>query len=324
MPEANYHWDDLKAFQAVAEAGSIRSGATHMGVAVATMRYRIDRLEKQCGECLFRRTKLGIELTPAGQKMRHRAFAMKEASRTSPDRAQDVLIRPDQITIACSEAIGSLWLTPQLDALSAALPDLTIGLHCDFNLSQDFSDIADIGIVFTPPKDEELIMSRLGTLHFMCYASNEYLERHGAPQSLEDLRNHSFIEQDAPGMNATIREYMIGGGDTNFISLRTNSSPALYFSVANGNGVAAMPTYFSHLAPKLRPIDLGARLRFDMHYCYHRNARKSPSVRKAIDWLKSAFDPAEYPYFADEFIHPDDIRRPDSDQKVVPLFPNLA
>jgi hypothetical protein len=61
-----------------------------------------------------------------------------------------------------------------------------------------------------------------------------------------------------------------------------------------------------------------------MHYCYHRDARNSPSVRTAIDWLKSAFDPVKYPYFGDEFVHPDDIRRPDRDQKVVPLFPGMA
>ncbi|WP_235973952.1 LysR family transcriptional regulator [Parasphingopyxis marina] len=315
----------MKAFQAVADAGSIRSGAVGLGVAVATMRYRIERLEKQCGECLFRRTKAGIELTAAGKKMRRSALAMKEAAYASPEGQQDILVKPGQISIACSEAIGSLWLTPQLNSLKSLLPELTIGLHCDFNLSNDLSESADISIVFTMPSDDDLIISRLGTLHFMCYASNEYIERHGAPRSLEDLRNHNFIEQDAPGMNASMRDFLVGGGgETNFVTLRTNSSPALYFTVANGSGIAAMPTYFSHIAPKLRPIDIGARLRFDMHYCYHRDARNSPSVRTAIDWLKSAFDPVKYPYFGDEFVHPDDIRRPDRDQKVVPLFPGMA
>lgn len=321
----DYHWDDVKAFQAVASAGSIRGGAATMDIALNTVRYRIKRLEEQIGAQLFRRLKSGVELTEAGVQMKQRAIAMGEAAAAQGGAPQDILVKPRQLTIACSEAVGSLWLTPQLGTLRKSLPGLTLGLHCDFDLTRDFGQIADIGIGFTIPSNEDLIVSRLGTLHFVCYASREYIRKNGMPTSLEDIRNHDFIEQDAPGVKSSMLDYMIGRGDNErFIGLRTNSSSALYFSVADGAGIAAMPTYFSHIAPKLQAIDLNSRLRFDMYYFFHRDARNSPSVRIAIDWLKAAFDPVKYPYFADDFVHPDDCRPAIDEAGVVQLFPKSA
>lgn len=321
----DYHWDDVKAFEAVAKAGSIRSGANTMGLAVNTVRYRIKRLEEQFGAILFRRTKHGVALTDAGKKMKRSATAMREAAEAPPDGEQDNLIKPGQLSIACSEAIGSMWLTPQLGRLKEELPELTLGLHCDFDLTRDFCEIADIGIGFAIPENEELIVSKLGTLHFLCYASREYLNKYGTPETADDLREHNFLEQEAPGVQSSLLDYMVGSTQQDrFIGMRTNSSSAIYFSVADGAGIAAMPTYFSYIAPNLVPLGPPSSIRFDMYYFFHRDARNSPSVRTAIDWLKAAFDPEKYPYFADEFIHPYDCRERTSDGKVVALFPKSA
>ncbi len=42
----------------------------------------------------------------------------------------------------------------------------------------------------------------------------------------------------------------------------------------------------------------------DVWITYHADAKKSPRVRKAIEWLTDAFDPRRHPWFRDEFIHP--------------------
>lgn len=301
--DPNIELIDAKCFLAIDEHGSIRAAARETGIALNTLRYRLDRLEQRVGTPLFRRSRQGVRTTDAGDTMREIALEMIEAAARIEGRPQDVLIRPGQLTIACTEALGALWLTPRLDALKPALGDTTIGLHCSYDLRQNLGEIADIGIVFAPPSNQELIIARLATLHFLAYASHDYLETYGIPASLEDLRNHRFVEQDAPGMNAHLREHLIGGDTAVF--LRTNSSLPVYYAVAGGNGIAAMPSYFSLLSDRLRPIDLGSRLRFDMYYFYHRDARESPAVRAGIDWIKSLFDPRRYPCFADEFVHPD-------------------
>ncbi|WP_246263475.1 substrate-binding domain-containing protein [Parasphingopyxis algicola] len=256
--------------------------------------------------------------------MRKIARSMIDAAREGVGDARNVLIHPGQITIACGEGIGSVWLTPMMGTLQARVPDLITALHCDYDLASDHSERADLGITFFQPTDPDLIVARLGTLHFRCYGTERYFNAHGRPDRPEDMRHHKFIEQAAPGVNSQLREFFIGsaGGD-DFIRFRTNSSLAVYYAVRTGSGLAFMPTYISHLTDKLQMVDIGVPLKFEMRYFYHREARESPAVRTAIEWLKAAFDPHIYPYFADEFIHPDDCRAVAADRKVFPLFPSL-
>ena len=306
MPrQPNIEIDDARCFLAINGAGSIRAAARALGLPLNTVRYRLERLEQRTGSPLFRRTRGGVTPTDAGLRMREIARSMIEALDAGEPSKGDILVQPGQLTLSCSDAIGGLWLAPRLGKLRRLLPDLKIGLHCDYDLSQAHSESSDIGIVFAPPDDQDLIIARLGTLHFMCYASADYLARAGAPRTADEVRAHPFIEQAAPGMRAELRDNLFGGaGEVDFVKLRTNSSMVVYQAVLADLGIAAMPTYMSLLSDRLHAIEIGVRLRFDIFYFFHRDARESPSVRIAIDWLKSAFDAHAYPCFADRFIAP--------------------
>src|SRR3989442_8636073 len=41
---------------------------------------------------------------------------------------------------------------------------------------------------------------------------------------------------------------------------------------------------------------------------YHPGSGRIPRVRHMIDWLVEAFNPAEFPWFRDEFIHPNEFK----------------
>jgi len=42
---------------------------------------------------------------------------------------------------------------------------------------------------------------------------------------------------------------------------------------------------------------------------YHPDVRSVARVATFIDWLKTLFDPKQYPWFGDQFIHPREIGR---------------
>lgn len=299
-----FHWDDVKAFTAVCGSGSFRKAAGELGIALNTVRARIERLERAVGAPLFRRTPAGVEATLAGDRMRTTAEAMRRAA--SGARPSDVaLTHPAQLTIAASEALGCLWLAPQMRALGTALPGLTLALTCDHDLARDRSGDADIGIAFTMPSDPDLIVARLGTLHYLAYASEAYLARRGTPRTIEELRGHDYIEQETPGANAALRDHLIGtiGGES-AVTLRTNASLPLLFAVARGDGVSVLPSYVSLATGRIVALPVPLRLRFEVYYWFHRHAGRNPAVRAGIDWLKSAFDNRRYPCFADTFHDP--------------------
>jgi hypothetical protein len=40
---------------------------------------------------------------------------------------------------------------------------------------------------------------------------------------------------------------------------------------------------------------------------FHPGVKKTPRKAMVIDWIKTIFNPKVYPWFSDEFIHPDNL-----------------
>ena len=325
MADLNLDLSDARTFLVIDEEKSIRGAARRLDVSPNTLRYRLRRIEQRTGTTLFRRSGSGVEGTTDALKLRKIARKMLAAAQHGIDGSPDLLVEPGQITIVCGEGLAALWLAPRIAALEAKLPALTIGLICEYDLSRSYSERADVGISFVRPSNPDLIVSRLGTLHYGCFGSEAYFDQHGMPAAPGELRRHAFIEQHAPGLNASLRNFIIGqSDDESFVRLRTTSGLAMYYAVAAGMGLAFMPTYVAHLSDQLKMVDFGVRLKFDMNYFYHADAKGSPAVRTTVDWLKSAFDPQTYPFFADEFVDPSDFPRGDSIPNALSTYPRFA
>jgi DNA-binding transcriptional LysR family regulator len=321
---ANLNWDDIKIFLHVAEERSLRSAAAKSRVTVNTVRSRIARLEDKIGECLITRSHRGVDLTSAGLRLRQVARQMNGVAARDDFAESRFLRRPHELRIGTSEALGSGWLTPRLLDLQAQFPHLTMTMMCDNDLESDHSDDLDIQIVWGMPKNLNLIVSKLATLHFMPFASRDYVAEHGVPKTPEELLQHRFIEQVSPGIKSDLLDQLVGTErPPGFLPIRTNSSLAIYWAVANSAGIAFMPTFAPAVVDRLVAIDLPFQLKFDIYYCYHAESRASEIVMAGIEWLKQCFDPVIYPWFRSEFIHPNEFF-PKASSNVIPLFSCLA
>lgn len=302
---AGLSWDDLRLFLHVSEGGSLRSAAVRGRVAVNTVRTKLSRLEDRIGERLVTRTHHGIRLTPAGLRLRKLVQSMQSATVPGDDVSTRLLRRPNELRIIASEALGSGWLTPRLLDLQAQFPSLTMTMICDNDLNVDHSEDCDIQVGWRVPRNQDLIVSKLATVHFMPFASRQYLATFGTPRSADDLLDHRFIEQVSPGIKSELLDQLVGAErPPGFLPIRTNSSFSLFWAVANSAGIAFMPTYSPVLADMLVPIDLPFRLKFDIYYYYKVESRSCEVVMAGIDWLKQCFDAEAYPWFRSDFVHP--------------------
>jgi DNA-binding transcriptional LysR family regulator len=324
LTDAN--WDDIRVFLNVASERSLRAAATKSGVSVNTIRTRIARLEGLIGGPLVMRGYDGIKLTPSGIQLNKAALGMRGAAQIDGGGYSSFLKKPDELRIGASEGLGSGWLTPRLLELQEQYPALTMTMICDNDLVADHSDDLDIEITWSPPKNPTLIGAKLATLHFMPFASRDYVKINGMPRTWEDLLEHRLIEQVSPGIKSDMLSNFVGTDrPPGFVPIRTNSSLAIFWAVANGAGIAFMPTYASVLVDKLVPIDLPLKLKFDLFYYFHAEARPCGVVRAGVDWLKDCFDPVKYPWFRSEFIHPREFFPKSGDgSNVVPLFQTLV
>lgn len=321
---AGASWDDIKMFLDVASERSLRAAATKSGVSVNTVRARISRLEQHIGEPLIVRGYDGVRLTPSGIQLHKAALGMRGAAVSGEGGYSNLLKRPDELRIGASEGLGSGWLTPRLLELQEHYPALTMTMLCDNDLEADRSRDLDLEIVWKLPRDPALIASKLATLHFMPFASREYVAKYGVPRTPEDLLQHRFIEQASPGVKSDLLDQLVGSDrPQGFVPIRTNSSLAVFWAVANGAGIAFMPTYACVLVDKLVPIDLPFKLKFDIYYYYHAEAKGCEVVRSGVNWLKGCFDPVLYPWFRSNFVHPSEFF-PKTNNNVVPLFQTLV
>ncbi len=85
---------------------------------------------------------------------------------------------------------------------------------------------------------------------------------------------------------------------------RVNASSANLMAILSGTGLGALPTYLEAVRDDLVMLDVAPPYPLDIWITYHADAKKSPRVRKAIEWLTDCFRSAASSWFRDEFVHP--------------------
>lgn len=301
-------WDDLRVALMLDEVKSFRQAADRMGVTINTVRARLDRLEGALGLRLFRRSPKGVTATAACADLLVAAKRVRNGLDSLDIQAAPPLITPGEIRIGVSEALGVLWLAPHIGALQDRLGSHAVHLHCSYDLQRDRSFEVDIEVGFRRTTNPDRICARLATTHFMLFAARSYLAKRGAPKTLDEMTRHRIVEQIAPGVNSQIMDFLVGTGhDVAFAPLRMNSGMALLAAVERGEGIALMPTYVTSLGRGLVPLALPVQLRFDIFLTYAADLRSTQPIVETVQWLREIFTPVGQPWFAEHFIHPDDM-----------------
>lgn len=322
---ADLDWSDLKFLVEVGDAGSLREAARRQRVSVNTVRAHLAKLEHVAGEAVIHRGMSGAKLTKVGERLYHAAAALGRTAIDGADARDNGLIEPGAFTFGCTEGVGTSWLTPRVAALSNRIRPTTINMQFDYDLKRDRSCVVDLGLAYRPPADANLIAAKVATIHFMLFASPHYLRANGTPSSIDDLRNHTIVEQASPGYNDTAIDLLLGSDrPRSMTSIRTNSSLTQAYAAANGAGIAVLPSYTRAITTTLVPLPVLPQMRVALYYYYHAEAKDSPVLREAVDWLRESFDATQYPWFADHFVHPDDFHKFQSQSDgVVSLFEHM-
>jgi DNA-binding transcriptional LysR family regulator len=301
------NWDDLRLFAIVAEEKSIRRAATRAGVGAATLFRRIGELETRLGARLLNRLPEGVSPTLFGD----RALALIEQM-TAPMHGLDRLaseVRGDRafVSITVTQGLGVNWLIPNASAFHNANP--TIGL--DFRISNGIADImrldSDLGIQMAPPTTPDLVATKLGRMHFELFASQGYLERHGHPMNVVELRRHRFVEQlDGHVLEGHVAN-VLGEVRNEQVAARVLGSCGAIRAIESGMGVGALPNYSIAFGNRVVPLNLPITKHRDIWLTYRREARDRAAVATTIGWLKALFDARRWPCFRDEFVAARDV-----------------
>ena len=304
-------WDAARIFLEVVRRGSFRSAADRLGLSINAVRRRIDDFERQTGATLFTRDVHGARLTDEGARVVSAVEQMEAASfelLRASDGAANAL--SGEIRVAVTEGLGTFWLAPRLVEFQRSFPNIVVNLHCAMRSADVSRHEADVAVHLARPAALDVKLVRLGRMHLMLFASQKYIETHGTPRSLSDMAQHRLVLQmaDEAAAKEAFESVFSGYAQRDLVVMKTNVSSANYWAVANGAGIGVFPTYACALGGKMIPLDIDLHWSFDIWLSYHPTSGRIPRVRQMIDWLIEAFNPAKYPWFRDELIHPRELK----------------
>lgn len=120
--------NSLRAFSALADAGSYTQAADRLNVTQAAVSQQVKALEKHLGVSLVTRLGRGTELTGPGARLaRELSLGFDIISRGVERLAEDAAHRPVQVTM--SPAFAVEWLLPRISEFQHAHPEITLMLN---------------------------------------------------------------------------------------------------------------------------------------------------------------------------------------------------
>ena len=280
-------WDLYRSFLAVLEEGSLSGAARALGLAQPTIGRHVDALEEALGEALFTRSAHGLDPTDAAEALRpHAAAIAAEAAallRTASGRRGVVA---GTVRITASEVIGVEVLPPILAALRRDHPGLVLELALTSTVADLLRREADIAVRMVEPKQEALLVRRIGEVRLGLHARPDYLDRCGVPDSLEALRHHALIGFDRETAAISAMRRRVRGMDRAIFALRADSDLAQLAAIRAGFGIGVCQVALAARDPALRRV-LAAR--FDLLLpCWvamHEAMARNPRCRVVFDAL---------------------------------------
>jgi DNA-binding transcriptional LysR family regulator len=209
--------DELRAFVAVVEKGSLVAAASSLRFARATLRRRIDELEARAGVRLLNRSDRGVTPTEAGVLLAERARLILKDATGLLEAVREVAADPQ----GSLHVVVPVGLPPQATAallklVNQMLPRLRLHLTLAIDPLAALGDDVDLAFYFGARAATGRWRSLdVVTIEQQLMASPKWLEVHGVPKTLEALAHVPLLRWEEPGV------------DSNTLPLRDGSSLSL-------------------------------------------------------------------------------------------------
>ena len=247
-------WDKLRIFHAVADAGSLTHAGETLHLSQSAVSRQIRALEESLNTTLFHRHARGLILTEQGELLFDATSAMTRRLDTAEARIRDSKEEVfGKLRVTTTTGFGSLWLAPRLPKLYEKFPDLKIDLMLEERVLDLPMREADVAIRMKEPSQADLIRRKIMSVKMCLYASPAYIEAHGTPEAMEDLKNHQLISQSIDSAQVSAATQLVK-------ELLTHDMPLLltvnnYFGVLQAVladlGIGVLPDYVTEDFPDL-------------------------------------------------------------------------
>ncbi|KJE35408.1 LysR family transcriptional regulator [Thalassospira sp. HJ] len=237
--------DEVRAmmiFARVVDEGGFSAAARKMGLSRAAISHQIRQLEAKLGVPLLRRSTRTFSLTDAGARYYDSCRTITLEAEAARKRVEELRDEPvGKISITSSVHLGNLRIVPILNRFRQTYPDVAIDVH----LSDEVVDLIklgiDIGIRSGPLKSSDLKSFKLYQTRRIICASPAYLERVGAPETVDELASHDWVMYSRVPETLTL---MCDGAEQKVRvkgNVRVDNATARLQFMRGGHGLSVVP-----------------------------------------------------------------------------------
>lgn len=281
-------WELVHVFLEVARAGTLRQAAAVLPFTQPTLGKRIDMLERELSTKLFYRTKAGMTLTAAGEKLLRMAEEMEGMVHRAAVEVEQASLLTGRIRVAMSDGMAGYWLAPRLRRFHREHPHVTLDIQVlDAGVSVDLTKReADITVMYSYPEDPDVVVLKKSALVLAPFCTRGFVDDWGLPSSLSDVLRFPVCAHPMHyRKEGSMRPWAEMLERHPMVLYRTSSSLVLANIARLGMGISLQPVGIAERETDAVLLDLGVRAELPFYLVCHREVKDIPIVRSILNYL---------------------------------------
>lgn len=232
-------WQGICEFTAVAESGNFTQAAKKLLISTAQVSRQVSELEQRLNTKLFYRTTRKVTLTEEGQLFYQQCRSILDGLEVAERSLTNLQSTPQgKIRISAPVTYGERHIIPLINQFLLQYPQVEIEVQLSNQRIDLIEEGFDLAIRLGQLNDSSLIAKRISSRqHFLC-ASPSYIEQHGKPETINDLKQHNCLLGSADFWLFADKKVRISG------NLRCNSGLGLVDAALKGIGIVQLPEYY--------------------------------------------------------------------------------
>lgn len=295
MKGSGASYNQIVIFHAIAKEGSIRAAARKLEMAPPSISQSLKLLETKLGLPLFSRTTRQMSLTDAGKYLLDNTTDAISQLDYALEGVHDLSHAPSgKVSITLPRFVYQNVIRPIFPEFCRRYPNIELEISISDASVNIIKEGIDVGIRFGDRVEEGLVARKLTPpLLEAVFASSEYLEKFGMPESLKELESHKLIQYRFTTSNRLAPTYLEQDGSIVTLDMPTamvvNDTDLIIDAALAGVGIGRfldpfMKRYFEKgdLIPILKPYWHAYP---GLYLYFSQNSQKARRVRVLIDFL---------------------------------------
>lgn len=266
--------------------GTLSAASEELGLGLATLSRRIERLEHALGVPLFVRQQSGYTLTEDGEQLIPSAVAMEAAAASLKRSAKQQAEIAGTVRLATAENFATNLILPAMGQLAARHPSLTIELVTDISAVNLHRRDADIALRMVKPERGNVTVQRVGILGYGLYGSEGYLASRDTAPTTVDHELDAFVawsEAQSHLPSAQWIERVLRGRAP---VVTTTSLSTQVAAVKAGLGLGVLPHFLGRGAG-LTCVTRDLGIDQNVYLVTHSDLASAPRIQIVADFLRS-------------------------------------